>query len=264
MELKPNFEISYKEIKRGLNIQHLYVVNNEAYPSVSTILGMLDDGKSAGLKYWGINIATENIRNALLEKINQSIVVNSELIDLLVEVAKREPDRLKQEACDVGSQCHNAIDGLIKGEKDYEKYLIDERAKRAFNNFMDWVKSNNIEFLSGDMPVVSIKYKFGGRLDALGKINNEIVILDWKTSNEIRQSYAYQVGGYAIALEETYNIIAKKAFIVKFAKDEKKIVKGKEQPIEQVEEKEVNLELAKAGFISLCELYYLNKKELFK
>lgn len=263
MELKPKYNIEYKEVKRGFSTQHIYVVDGVEYPSVSAILGILDDGKSGGLKCWGINIATENIKNALLSKLNQNITINEDLIKELVDIGKNEPDRIKDEACDIGSQCHNSIDCFIKGEKDYEKYLIDERAKRAFNNFMFWFKDNGLEFISGDLPVVSIKHKFGGRLDALAKYKNGIVLLDWKTSNDIRRSYGYQVGGYAIALEETYGIKPKLAYVIKFAKDEFKIVKGEKKEIEQVEEAFVDLKIAKEGFKNLVNMYYINKKELF-
>lgn len=253
MELKSKYQIEYKEIKRGYSTQHLYIVDGVEYPSVSSILGILDDGKSGGLMGWAKKVAIENMAQALKQKLNESITITEEIINWLSQEAKKEPERLRDEACDVGSQCHNAIDDMIKGIKDYERHLIDDRAKKAFENFISWFKSNNYEFISGDIPVVSVKYGFGGRLDALAKQDKNIILLDWKTSNSIKTSYAYQVGGYAIALQETYDIKPKRAFVVRFSKD-----------TEEVEEKEVNLKEAIQNFKYLIKLYYANKKELFK
>ncbi len=253
MKIKCKYKIEYKEIKRGWTTQHLYCINGKEYPSVSSILGLLDDGKSGALMGWAKNVAIENIKQALNEKINQQITITNSLIEELSVIAKKEPERIKDEACDIGSQCHNAIDGYIKGEK-YENYLINEKAKNAFNRFWEWFSKQNLKFITGDLPVVSIKYEYGGRLDALAINNkNKIVLLDWKTSNKISWSYSYQVAGYAIALEESYEIKPEKAYVIRFGKND-----------DVVEEKEVNLDNAKKAFKCLVRLYYLNQKNLFK
>lgn len=252
MELEARYNIEYKEVKRGFNTQHLYVVDGIEYPSVSAILGMLDDGKSGGLMGWAKKVAIDNMANALKTKLNQNIQITEEIINWLSQEAKKEPERQKDLAADIGSQCHNAIDDLINKKEDYEKHLVKEQSKNAFQNFLKWFNIEGYEFISGDMQVVSVKYGFGGRLDALAKRDKDIILLDWKTSNSIKTSYAYQVGGYAIALQETYGIKPKKAFIVRFSKD-----------TDEVEEKEVNLKEAINNFKYLVKLYYANKKELF-
>lgn len=241
VELKSKYQIEFKTVKRGFVEKHLYIVDGTEYPSVTAILGLIDDGKSGGLMGWARNVVLSNLKEALIIRKEQQVLLDDNFINEIIEEAKKEPDRLKDEACDVGSQCHNAIDEFIKGQ-DYETKLIDEKAKTAFQNFMDWINFNGYKFISGDIPVVSLKYGYGGRLDALGQTGNDIILFDWKTSNSIRDTYLLQVSAYAIALQETYDIEAKHAFIVRFSKDNS-----------DVEEKQVNLKKAKKCFLDLLK-----------
>jgi len=249
MQIKCKYNIEYKEVRRGWSTQHLYCVSGKEYPSVSAILNLLDDGKSGGLMGWATKLAVNNLADAFKKG-----ELNFENIDEAIKIARKRPQDTRDEACDIGTQCHNAIDGMIKGEKNYYNYLIDEKAKNSFNLFWDWFSQNNLTFISGDMPVVSVKYGFGGRLDAIAEDKKgNVILLDWKTSNHINKGYAYQVAGYSIALQESCGIKATRAFVVRF---------GKEDII--VEEREINLKYAKKAFLALVKLYYENKKELFK
>ena len=262
MELKSKYKIEYKEIRRGKNTQHLYVVNNIAYPSVSSIIGIVDDEKSARLSNWAKRTAIDNIKNELKNRINKRIKITDKLIDELCKIASKAPDRQKEEATDIGTQVHNAIDDMITGKDDFEKHLLCDRAKSSFENFLKWFNFNGYKFISGDLPVVSLEFGYGGRLDAIAAAGDDIILLDWKTSNDIRNTYALQVAAYAIALKETYDIEPKRAFVVKFAKDEFDKDGNK---IEQVSEKEVNLDEAKKSFLASLRLYYAmkDKEKLF-
>lgn len=256
MNLKPKYEITFKEIKRGFNVQHLYCVNGEEFPSATTVLSLLDDGKSGALMGWAKKISIQNMVDALKTHLNQNITITEETLDWLAQEAKREPERLKEMAANIGSQCHNSIDAFIKNELDYEKYLIDDEAKNAFNSFISWIKKQDIEFVLGDTPVVSTEYKVGGRLDAIGKLkgNNKLILFDWKTSNSIRNSYAYQCGIYLLCFQETFGKKIDYAYIVRFGKEQK----------ENIEIKEIDIKKALAAAKALLKLYNLNKENLFK
>ncbi len=163
--------------------------------------------------------------------------------------AKTSTTKELDTAANIGTQCHQAIDEYIFN-RPFEGMLKDNEAKMAFKNFQEWVKNQKITFLKGDTIVASKNYQFGGRFDAIAtNENNDVILMDWKTSSGIRTSYDFQLGGYAIGLEETYGISATKGYIVRFAKD---------SPI--VEEHEVFLDDAKEGFINLCNIKKILEK----
>jgi len=219
MEIKCKYDITYREVKRGYGTQHLYCVDGEEYPSVSAIVNLLDDGKSNKLIHWAVRLAVDNLAE-MFKNGNLSF----DNIEALVKIAKKKSESEKQKAADIGTQCHNAIDAYINKDENYKRFLIDDKAKNSFNLFWDWLCKNKLKIICGDMPTVSKVYKYGGRPDALATDeNNNIVLLDWKTSNHIQSTYAYQIAAYAISLEESYNIIPKRAFVIRFGKEDDKV-----------------------------------------
>ena len=71
------------------------------------------------------------------------------------------------------------------------------------------------EWIASEMYVYSPSYLYGGTLDAIGTIDGQNVLLDWKTTTRVRasgttkkkddlryKSHATQLGGYWLALSE--------------------------------------------------------------
>jgi hypothetical protein len=52
------------------------------------------------------------------------------------------------------------------------------------------------------MPLVSEVYQFGGTPDAIGRVNGELCLLDWKTSNSVYSDYLLQLAAYRVLWEE--------------------------------------------------------------
>ncbi len=61
-----------------------------------------------------------------------------------------------------------------------------------------------LEIHHAEVPLVSERYRFGGRLDAIGVVGNEMVLVDWKTSNSVYLDYTLQLAAYSLLWEETY------------------------------------------------------------
>jgi len=83
-----------------------------------------------------------------------------------------------------------------------------------------WVSTDKIKFVLGDTKVLSLDYHYGGSVDAVG-VNGlgEVGIIDFKTSNRISESYAYQVAAYDRAFYETYGVQPTWWTIARFSKD---------------------------------------------
>ncbi|MBI4676119.1 MAG: PD-(D/E)XK nuclease family protein [Elusimicrobia bacterium] len=199
---------------------HLYDVawngGQDRYPGVT---GMLSVINKPALVPWAKREALSLVEAALMTRLDgrrsARIVLNKAWISSVLIEAKKRPDKLKTEAADLGSQAHAFIDRIIRGEEPGKVPPEIEAPVRAFR---DWWKSTKIELLLGDTKVASREHKFGGSLDALGRRNGKLVILDWKTSNGIYAEYALQVAAYAQAFKETYGIACDEAVIVRFGK----------------------------------------------
>jgi len=236
-KLVSNYNVGYREYRR----QHLYTVGKNEYPSVSKIIDIIGGSKTGALMAWSKKVAVESMAKALTEKIGQAQTIDQAFIDWLSVEAKKMPEKIKDEAADIGTQVHNAIDEWIKTGNIP---TMSEKAKQGFDNFISWVKLNDIQFVCGDVAVASIKYGYGGRPDAIGKQGNKYVLFDWKTSNGIRDTYAIQTAMYVQGILETFNIRCSKAYVVRFGKD-----------IVEMEEKEINIRNSTKAALATIRLF---------
>jgi len=109
--------------------------------------------------------------------------------------------RVVQEACDVGTLAHFMIEAFLNGFvcdlDDYETELI-EKALGCYNKFVDWWDGQNLEKVATEIQLVNEAYKYGGTIDLIAKKpNGDHVLIDFKTSKKISESYWRQCAGYA-------------------------------------------------------------------
>lgn len=146
-------------------------------PSVTTILSRFKD--SGGLLYWA----------------NQAGLDGKTL------------DEARMPAATAGTMAHDLVEAHIN--KREAPVLIGDadtvgKAKAAFQTFLKWFELNKLEIRHTEVSLVSERHKFGGRLDAIGVHGNELVLLDWKTSNAVYADYILQLAGYRLLWEENY------------------------------------------------------------
>ena len=155
------------------------------------------------------------------------------------------------EAGSIGTHVHKHIEDYIHGKEISQIY--DERISNAFNEFKKWYdQQSNLEIVSTEQVCFSRKHKFVGTYDALFKRDNEYVIFDWKTSNNIYDNFYIQVGGlYALALEEQLGIKIKTGVIVNCSRDGKL----------RIAEFEINQDLFDVGLACLKLFNFKPKKK---
>lgn len=141
----------------------------------------------------------------------------------LAEKGWDEAEAIKQDAGDKGSKVHFAVQDLIDGKevKIDSKYMnpssgVEEELAldeyECVMSFADWWKQTNPKTITRevivdqenhredceqkklDAPYCSCLYM--GTVDWVGIINNEIWILDWKTSQSIWPSFELQLSAY--------------------------------------------------------------------
>lgn len=236
--------------------QHFYdVTHNGITKRVPGVTGILSVINKPALINWAKKEALSLVEQTLLKRLDgrksARVTLNKKWVDELLIDAKKRPDILKDEAADLGTEAHAFIELIIHGVEPTE---IPEEIHAPVNAFKDWWKNSGIQLIAGDTKVASIKYGYGGSLDALGFRNGELIVLDWKTSNGIHIEYALQVSAYAQAFYETYGTECKSAIIVRF---------GKKPPIEFEKKEVLDLKQTFQAFLTAKQLKEMLSKPHF-
>lgn len=213
------------------------------YPGVTGYLGIIS---KPALVPWAKKEALALVEAAMIKRLDggesANILLNKSWIQDLLQDARKRPDQLKNEAANLRTQAHAFIDLIIHGKEPQE---VPDLIQAPVQAFRDWWKSSGIELVLGDTKVASRQYGYGGSLDALGRRNGCLIILDWKTSSGIYAEYALQVAAYAQAFRETYGQECEEAIIVRF---------GKKLPIEFEKKELADLSLSFQAFIAAKNL----------
>jgi hypothetical protein len=251
--LTPQYQIDQVVVGKS----HFYDVSangmTERLPGVTGFLGVIN---KPALVPWAKKEALFSVEKALVARLGGEATAPVELskdwiITVLAEASKR-PQKITEEAADLGTQAHAMIDLIVRGQEPGE---IPEPIQAPVNAFREWWKDSGIQIVLGDTKVASRKFGYGGSLDALGWRNGKFLILDWKTSSGLYNEYALQVAAYAQAFAETYGCICEEAIVVRF---------GKKLPIEFEKKEVADLQLSFRTFLAAKELKESLEKSHFQ
>jgi len=199
--------------------KHQYRINGEIFPSVTQILN--SSIAKPALLPWGVKITTIYLGKHLDKIRSGELKLTEENSANILYEAKKEHQRIKEEAGDVGAQSHRLVERINKGEdisSDWDN--LDMRVQNAVNSYRKWRDENRFIPIENEVIVYSKKHRFAGRLDSLGRINGELVLVDYKTSNAIWPEMFLQTSAYFGAYSEMFpsDEKIKKIIIVRFGK----------------------------------------------
>ena len=146
-------------------------------PSVTTIIGRFKE--SGGLLYWA----------------NQQGLEGKTL------------DQARAEVTTPGTLAHKAVEDHINGRPETALRgagEVTEKARNAYAAYLHWEAMNRITFRHTEVSLASEQHAFGGTLDAVGMIGNELILLDWKCANAVYADYLYQLAAYGLLWNENY------------------------------------------------------------
>jgi len=121
---------------------------------------------------------------------------------------------------DVGKLLHAYIQADLEGAVVDEIGYTPEQiglAKKSFAQYLRWKDNRQIKTIKTEYIMVSEKYKYGGTIDALLEVDEELTLLDWKTSNYISLDYKLQIAAYLYLLQEQ-NITPSRVGILRLPK----------------------------------------------
>lgn len=109
-------------------------------------------------------------------------------------------------AADAGTLAHAMAEAYIKGEKEAVTVLdyTDEQVELAttgFAGFRRWMRQTKVSIIDQEMSLVCPEYEYGGTPDAVGIIDGELVLLDWKTSSGVYIEMLVQLAAYVNLIE---------------------------------------------------------------
>lgn len=105
-----------------------------------------------------------------------------------------------------GTKIHKGIHSLVLGNevRMNEKFPNDEgepeeltlEEYEAILSFAEWFKETKPEVLASEIVVFNDEYGYAGTLDLICKIENEVWLIDYKSSAEIYPSHEAQISSY--------------------------------------------------------------------
>lgn len=201
---------------------YINTVNGVEYTRVTQTLSVINNPI---YQSWRMNRALDYLYEHQNEPIKEE----------LYKKAKEFPEELFKQAGERGNKIHALIDkflreiigntisiksplALVDGtigppEKDFAVWS-------ALRSFDTWQKETKFEPIASELRVWSDKYHIAGTIDAMGLINDELTLCDWKTSNQFRDDYFLQVAAYWGMFVGLTRYRPKKCIIVKLDKEQ--------------------------------------------
>jgi hypothetical protein len=199
-----------------------YPVGDEQYPSVTTIIGILE---KYGLYQWHANMGVEYLVKYLTQQANLAGSMGVTLdvlkdldLELISKEAKAHARKTAREAGDIGKRFHELAHRFLMLET-IEQKDIDDDVHDIFMSFTDWCYENKIKPIATEREVFHHKLKYAGRFDLLARINKELFIIDFKTSNRLYPTDKMQIAGYTYAYENGFGKVVDKGGILRLDKE---------------------------------------------
>lgn len=196
-------------VKKDVDNEHFYYVDDVFMPSVTKLLGETMPTPFA-LRQW------------------------------IGEVGNEKAQEKLERAGDRGTKIHDACERLLRGEEvNLAEEFKDKKDKKCIASFINWVNECNPILLPNWTPeirekagvtdeqyqlltnlfgdgiefVVASRLGYAGTGDLLCIINNNVYIVDFKTSASVYDSHFLQITGYQGAVTEMVGIMARRAIL---------------------------------------------------
>ena len=117
----------------------------------------------------------------------------------IFENAKQQPKFIMSQAGEFGTKAHKFIELLLQQDFDVD---VPDNMKWIYKNFNDWKNEYKFSSIEQEKYLYSTQYGYAGTADSIGLVNDNLFILDWKTSKSLYIENLLQVSAYANAYTE--------------------------------------------------------------
>ena len=117
-------------------------------------------------------------------------------------------DWIVKKAGEEGTQVHEMIEDYLNGEElNFLKNgvpMYNPDVWQMFLRFVEWWETYKPTLIETEVHLFSDELKVAGTCDMVCEINNELWIIDFKTSNHLQTTYDLQTAVYGKMYEECY------------------------------------------------------------
>ena len=119
-------------------------------------------------------------------------------------------ESVMEKAAQRGSDVHNSIENYIK----FDIIDIPDEYKGYFDAYLKWWNTFHPEVIASEAKVYHKLLRYAGTIDLVLNINNEIVLVDIKTTATLKEDLCgVQLEGYYQALKSHGILVDKKAIL---------------------------------------------------
>ena len=172
---------------RGGRKYELPLSGNPSVPSVTTIVNQTV--RNMGLEIWREQWIKRGLEQARDKRLSGTAIGG------ILSAANNEANA----SAELGTQMHDIIDGLLKGNQEI---VVPDQLEPAVSGFLRWRQAHaDWEYIDSEVAVYTRDY--AGTVDALFRdpVIERFIIVDWKTSSGIYDSALMQVAAYCHALD---------------------------------------------------------------
>jgi len=170
--------------KRSTRRNGAYQHNGVPYPSVTTILGNL---KKPGLEIW------------LQKNIHTYTSLNP---GCSFSEAQQHSKTISHKAMDRGTRAHAII------ENGGVTTNVDSEIAPFIYGFNAWKSEYNPQILQNEITVFNHELKYAGTADMVAVINDQKVLIDFKTGKSIYETVSLQLAAYHAAMQPDIDKVA--------------------------------------------------------
>ena len=132
-----------------------------------------------------------------------------------------DPDKIRDEAGDVGTLSHYLIECYLKKEEpelgDYSQNNI-ETATKVLESFKEWWVATGYSVVGVEAVMVSNRHKYGGTIDLVAQDKDKkTILIDFKTSSGVYPEHKIQVAAYEELMSE-FDTPVDRVYILKLHK----------------------------------------------
>ena len=201
------------------------------------------------LMIWAVRVALARARELLVsggyvltdQQIEQH-PLHVEILDKILERARKEDNELLEEAGSVGHIAHKHLENLVKATLTgdtarYDELLgqfpVDERAASAVVGALEWWSNHDVQWVYTERPVMDLEYLFAGTTDGVAYVSScsdksccpvefrrRFSLVDFKTSNALRVSYLWQAAAYRHCIQKLDGLVVEDTWILRLDKED--------------------------------------------
>ena len=173
-------------------------------------------GMSPAIGQWMANSAIDAIKKGFLDHYAET----QELMEVtpflsLCDGSKTAYKRISKEATDIGSAVHAYAEEYLRSlqSPNVEEPDIpaDEKVANGCLAVQTWVNSSHVIPVFLERLVFSQEHWYAGTMDVLAHVDDELCVVDFKTSKPFRNAWkgpytemVLQLAAYALAIEEEF------------------------------------------------------------